>query len=278
MSELAKNAPALVDKAVALKEDKERRELYRKTVFKEGSDAEFELFMHLVSKTGLDPLARQIYAVKLQGKVAPIVSIDGLRLTAERSGKYAGQVGPQWCGKDGIWKDVWLSSESPAAARVGILRKDFAQPCWGVARYASYSRPSPTWSSMGDVMIAKCAEALGLRKAFPMELSGLYTQEEMEQAGIQDLSHLQESPQTIEAPTALVGEGQKPTPSEPVRTYNKDNQDHKRKLAAALKKNGWQPADMAQANELMHGKRLDEFDELIDEWCTNGLPVGVRNS
>jgi len=143
--------------------------------------AELAVFLHFCQRTGLDPFARQIYMIPRGGKYTIQASIDGLRLVANRSGNYGGQ-DTQWCGEDGKWVEVWLKNTPPVAARAAVYYKDSPHPVYAVAKFSSYNAGSAIWQKMPDLMIAKCAEALALRKAFPQDLSGIYSQEEMEQS------------------------------------------------------------------------------------------------
>src|SRR5574343_293246 len=157
------------------------------------TNQELALFADQCKLTGLDPFARQIYLLKQwdskkKCEVARTqISIDGARVVAERSGQYDGQEGPYWY--DGkAWTDVWCHEQPPKAAKVIVFRTGHARGTPAVAHWDEYcpvykdGSASPMWKKMPALMLAKVAEMLALRKAFPNDLSGLYTQEEMAQA------------------------------------------------------------------------------------------------
>lgn len=155
-------------------------DLIRRTVAAGASADELELFFHQARRAGLDPLAKQIYFVKRQGKGVIQVGIDGLRLIADRTGQYAGS--------DDADFSVANDRGYPSAAKVVVYKMVAGQRCpfSATARWDEYypgDSQGFQWKRMPHAMLSKCAEALALRKAFPADMSGLYVHEEMEQAG-----------------------------------------------------------------------------------------------
>ena len=168
-------------------------DLIKRTIAVGASNDELALFAAQCRRTGLDPFARQINFVLRRSKdkdgnwiqkASIMISIDGARLMAARTGLYAGS-STVWCGDDGQWVDVWLSEKAPAASKVTVSRGggEFS----GIALWREYgaNAQGPLWRSMPAHMLAKCSEMLALRKAFPAELSGLYSSDEMAQADTQ---------------------------------------------------------------------------------------------
>jgi len=173
-------------------------ELVKRTLAKGASDDELALFLGTAKRMGLDPFAQQIRAIRrkeynaetnrYEEKLSIEPGIDGFRLIAARTGQLEGRLGPHWCGPDGKWVDAWLQQEPPAAAKVGVLRKGFREPLWAVALWREYRQTkrdggvTRMWSDRPAGQLAKCAESLALRAAFPHELGGVYTSDEMAQA------------------------------------------------------------------------------------------------
>lgn len=181
--------------------NKDQIDLIKNTVAKGTTDLQLQLFLEVCKTSGLNPFQRQIYAVTRESwnpdtkRKEPTMTIqtgiDGYRVIAARTGVHAGTTDPEYGPLEGKY---------PTWARVvvrkivgGVLAEFPATARW--SEYVQTNRegaPTNMWAKMPFLMLGKCAEALALRKAFPAELSGVYTDTEMMQAG--------EPLQTTEAP------------------------------------------------------------------------------
>jgi len=162
--------------------------LIRRTIAKDATDTELELFLYDNARRGLHPLDRLLHFTKRGGKYTPVTSIDLMRSRAAATGEYAGQ-------DDAVFGNTPTASSSGFIAlgpahpgffsSVTVYRLVQGQRCpfTATARWSEYKPDQDfIWRRMPHVMLGKCAEALALRKAFPQELAGLYEASELAQA------------------------------------------------------------------------------------------------
>lgn len=156
--------------------DEKKLSLIRQAMCKDATQEEFEVFIEICKSTQLNPLFKQIYFIKRGGKPTHQTSIDGLRLIADRTKRYM----------PGRESTYTYDSKGSLISATSYIKKLAYDGTWhevaSTAFFQEYSAGTGQWPKMPHVMLAKCAEALALRRAFPADMNGLYSKEEMEQA------------------------------------------------------------------------------------------------
>jgi len=195
--------------------------LIKSTVAADCNHQEFDLFVTVARNAGLDPFRKQISALVFnknkpdKRRMAIVTTIDGLRVIASRSGRYRpdeeearyeydttlkGPTNPLGLVKAAV--KIWIADtarEGGWRPVMGVAYWDEFAPIsdeWGEDQETGKRRPTGkktldtggNWAKMPRVMLAKCAEAQALRKAFPEDLSSLYAPEELDQAHVADLT------------------------------------------------------------------------------------------
>lgn len=181
--------------AVVKYDDRDREVIARVIGRGQLDEVEVDFVQAQAERLGLDIMTKQMHVWKdHDGQVILMVGIDGLRLVAVRTGRYRGRTDPEWLHPEHGWVDAWAGyDDPPLAARVRVLHADYPQPMTGIAVYAeavqtrwdkklSRRVPNKKWSTQPAHMLAKVAEAMALRAAFPAELAGVYTDDEIGRA------------------------------------------------------------------------------------------------
>lgn len=256
--------------------NQEQVDLIKRTICKGTTDDEFKVFLYAAKRTGLDPFARQIYAVKRwdskeKKEVMSIqTGIDGYRLIADRTGLYAGseEEPPQEC-DSAECKDCDSIGDHPRSITVTVYKLVGGQKVGfaATARWREYCQRSKEgavsfmWGKMPYLMLSKCAEALALRKAFPAELSGIYTHEEMGQADVEVREIKQPQPAKKELPAQT---------AQPVNVKQKINEAQRKRLFALAKDGGCPKEQLRREMKERYGleSTKDITVDIYDALCT----------
>jgi phage recombination protein Bet len=152
------------------------------------------MFLRFIQETGLSPFKRQVHLIERAAKDGDKwtkrytiqTGVDGYRTIAARTGAYAGNDDYAFDDHQSEFKVIETGRKRPITATATVYRIVSGQrvPFSATARWDEYfpgEKQGFMWNKMPFLMLGKCAESLALRKAFPEELGGLYTEEEMAQ-------------------------------------------------------------------------------------------------
>jgi phage recombination protein Bet len=199
--------------------DPKRLKLIRDTVAKQASETEFNWFIDICRHTRLDPLRKQIYCFVFHAsdakkrQMVPVTAIGGLRAIAQRTGTYRADNRAPRLETDESLRDSLTNPLGIIRAEVSVFQhshgewheivgeaywEEFAPIVdeWVDDPEAGRRRPSGKrmldktkdgWRRMPRLMLAKCAEAVALRKAWPDDLGNLYEETEIDRHQTLDL-------------------------------------------------------------------------------------------
>lgn len=176
--------------------------LIRNTVAKDTTPAEFDMFIHTCRAVRLDPLRKQVFAFVFskddpkKRQLTIVTSIGGYRSIAERTGAYR---------PDDKAPRFEMCEKNPDSNPLGILRcevtvyKHSHGEWWPVVGEAWWDEYVPLydgkidkfkqgWTKMPRIMIAKCAEANALRKAWPDDFANILEESEIDRSRSIDLT------------------------------------------------------------------------------------------
>jgi phage recombination protein Bet len=147
------------------------------------SDADRENFLNICIANKLNPFKRQAHLVGYDGKngatFTAIVGIDGFRAIATRSGKFLGGKVIEMIMQEGGKLPDYCTYIVKRAVGAHVAEFE-ATAYYAEAVQTTYTgQPNSVWSKQPRLMLQKVAEALALRKAFPDDMGGLYTDDEI---------------------------------------------------------------------------------------------------
>jgi phage recombination protein Bet len=236
-------------------------ELIKKTVANGATDAELKLYLFDCSRQGVHPLDKLLHFTKRGGKYTPVTSIDLMRIRAAETNEYAGSDDAVFSNyKDGAALDtatitVWRLVQGTRCSFTATAR-------WN--EYYPGDQQGHMWKKMPHTMLAKCAEALALRKGFPRQLAGLYAAEEMDQANRGETK----SVEAEDSQNVFMPEGLDPSDLPDGVVYLKKWAVGMGKAKGFIWHTGQGPTD--------DGLALYKQVEQARQWCQEGTPVTVK--